>query len=108
MASVAILAFIGLTVPSVVNAQDTSQALWDVAWKTSNDRVNDLVSSMTPEEKVDHVHHFLNAGTQDFAGYLNVTARLGIPAIQLTDGEACVPRPFPSRVLFLSFLDPPN
>lgn len=84
--------------PSTVTAQDTSQALWDVTWKTtttttssnSSTRINDLVLSMTLQEKIRHVHHFWNAGTQDFAAYLNVTARLGIPPIQLADGEACV------------------
>lgn len=67
------------------SAQDTSQSLWDVRTSTSNNnntsssRIDNLVASMTPEEKIRQVHHFWTAGTQDFAAYVNGTARLGIP-----------------------------
>lgn len=57
---------------------------------------------MTPEEKIRQVHHFWTAGTQDFAAYVNGTARLGIPPIQLADGEARV-----SFFLFFPFFPLP-
>lgn len=89
-------------------AQDTSQSLWDVRTSTSNNnnnssssRIDNLVASMTPEEKVRQVHHFWTAGTQDFAAYVNGTARLRIPPIQLADGEACVSFFFFSFPFFL-------
>lgn len=67
---------------------DDSQAGLEVPWQTDNQRVNDLVTALTPEEKVSLVHHTMWSGTENFAGYINAVPRLGIPALQMTDGEA--------------------
>lgn len=69
-------------------AQDVSEALLEVPWKTNNARVNYLITALTPEEKISLVHHTLWAGSQNFAGYIKPVPRLGIPALQMTDGEA--------------------
>ncbi|KAJ5825343.1 Fn3-like domain-containing protein [Penicillium riverlandense] len=69
-------------------AQDVSQALLEVPWRTNNARVNDLVAALTHKEKISLVHHTLWAGSQNFAGYIKPVPRLGIPALQMTDGEA--------------------
>lgn len=71
-------------------AQDTSEALKEVAWKTNNERVNNLVLSMTADEKISMVHGQNYAGSQNFAAYVSGISRLGIPPVQLADGEAYV------------------
>ncbi|KAJ5272426.1 Fn3-like domain-containing protein [Penicillium angulare] len=70
--------------------QGVSKALDEVPWKTNNERVNNLVLALAPEEKVSLVHETSWMGSQDFAGYINAVPRLGIPALQMTDGEAGV------------------
>lgn len=81
------LALFTLSPILISKAQDTSQALIEVEWMTSNERVNNLVSAMTPDEKISLVHHTLYSGSQDFAGCINAIPRLGILAIQMADGE---------------------
>ncbi|KAJ5753743.1 Fn3-like domain-containing protein [Penicillium nucicola] len=90
MRSSILLAACALAVISTTKAQDISEALLDVPWKTNNVRVNDLVVALTPEEKILLVHHTLWSGSQNFAGYIKPVQRLGIPALQMTDGEAGV------------------
>jgi predicted MarR family transcription regulator len=85
MISFALWALAQLT---VINAQDVSQALKDLQWMTNNEKVNNLVASLTPEEKVSLVSGTVYAGSQNFASYVNAIPRLGIPATQLSDGEA--------------------
>ena len=69
-------------------AQDISEALVEVPWQTNNERVNDLVANLTAEEKISLVHHTKWPGSQNFAGYMKAVPRLGIPVLQMTDGEA--------------------
>jgi hypothetical protein len=71
-------------------AQDVSEALKEVLWKTNNERVNNLVLSMTAEEKVSMVHGQTYTGAQNFAAYVNGILHLNIPPVQLSDGEAYV------------------
>ncbi|CAI7579946.1 unnamed protein product [Penicillium pancosmium] len=85
-----LLAAYALAHSSIARAQDVSKALLEVPWKTNNARVNDLVACLTPEEKITLVHHTLWTGSQNFAGYIKPVQRLGIPALQMTDGEAGV------------------
>ena len=59
-----------------------------VPWETSNARVNDLVIALTPEEKLSLVAGSVNPGDQNVPGYVNPIPRLGIPVVQLSDGEA--------------------
>jgi beta-glucosidase len=78
-----ILAGVGTT-----RAQDVSKALDEVPWQTNNQRVNNLVTALTPEEKISLVQGTNWLGSQDFAGYITTIPRLRIPALQMTDGEA--------------------
>lgn len=73
---------------SITWAQDVSEALREVPWKSNNAKVNNIVASLTPEEKITLVHHTTWPGSQNFAGYIKPIERLGIPALQMTDGEA--------------------
>lgn len=88
MRSPLLLTACALASVSTTWAQDVSQALLEVPWRTNNAKVNDLVTALAPEEKISLVHHTLWAGSQDFAGYIKPVPRLGIPALQMTDGEA--------------------
>lgn len=49
-----------------VAAQDTSEALVEVVWKTNNERVNELVLAMTADEKLSLLCGGMYSGTQDF------------------------------------------
>jgi beta-glucosidase len=69
-------------------AQHVSEALLEVPWQKYNAKVNDLVVALTPEEKISLVHHTLWPQSQNFAGYIKPVQRLGIPALQMADGEA--------------------
>lgn len=59
-----------------------------VSWRTNNARVDELIEQLTGEEKLLMVHGSINPGNQDPAGYIAPIPRLGIPAVQLSDGEA--------------------
>lgn len=73
---------------SLAEVQGEVDYIRGVEWRTGNERINSLVVSLTPEEKISLVHQRFYTGTQDFAGYINPIPRVGIPAIQLADGEA--------------------
>ncbi|KAF7309713.1 Fn3-like domain-containing protein [Mycena indigotica] len=73
-----------------VISQNVSQASIEVPWRTNNSRVNNLVEELLPEEKIALVHHTYYTGTQVFAGYILSSKRLGIPTLQMADGEAGV------------------
>ncbi|OQD86253.1 hypothetical protein PENANT_c008G07144 [Penicillium antarcticum] len=90
MRSPFLLAACALADISTTWAQDVSEALLEVPWKTNNAKVNHLVIALTPAEKISLVHHTLWPGSQNLAGYIKPIQRLGIPALQMTDGEAGV------------------
>lgn len=88
MAASLLLAACMLAGISTTRGQDISKALVEVRWQTNNQRVSDLVTALAPEEKVSLVHQTNWLGSQNFAGYIAAVPRLGIPALQMTDGEA--------------------
>jgi beta-glucosidase len=62
-----------------------------VEWRTGNTKVDALIDSMTPEQKVIVVQGFSDTyGNQQQAGYTEPIESLGIPTVRLTDGEAGV------------------
>lgn len=78
--------FVSQVLAAAVSSQDS------VSRKPDNIRIQKLIKALRPEEKIALVHGEFYAGTQDFAGFIAPSARLGIPAVQLADGEAWVPR----------------
>ena len=58
-----------------------------VKWKTGNDKVNRLIQKLTPAEKISIIHGSNSPGNQNQAGYVLSVPRLGIPTVQLSDGE---------------------
>jgi beta-glucosidase len=80
-----------LLVLLVGNADAQSSSLTTVEWRTGNSRVDNLIESLTPEEKISLVHGSVDTtGYQQQAGYVTAVPRLGIPPVRLTDGEAGV------------------
>ncbi|KAF4318714.1 hypothetical protein BBO99_00007138 [Phytophthora kernoviae] len=71
----------------LANADYDYQA--EVSWLTGNDKVDALIESLTPEQKVSLVHGAVDtSGNQQQAGYVVPIESMGIPEIRLTDGEA--------------------
>lgn len=80
-----------LLLSAVVAASRAQSPLDEVQWQSGNARVDSLVNALTPEEKILLVHGFVaseDPGDQQQAAYVAPVARLGIPAMRLTDGEA--------------------
>ncbi|KAJ5679423.1 Fn3-like domain-containing protein [Penicillium macrosclerotiorum] len=51
-------------------------------------KIDALITALTPQEKISLVHGANYAGSENYAGYVPGIQRLGIPALQLADGEA--------------------
>ncbi|KAF1357018.1 glycoside hydrolase superfamily [Delphinella strobiligena] len=73
-------------IASTANA--ISATPYPTRWKTGNTRVDQLIENLTGEEKISLVTGATSPGSEDQAGYVMSIPRLGIPAVQLSDGEA--------------------
>ncbi|OJJ73697.1 hypothetical protein ASPBRDRAFT_41398 [Aspergillus brasiliensis CBS 101740] len=57
-------------------------------WPQDSGKIDKLIASLTPEEKISLLSGANYAGSENYAGYARGIPRLGIPPIQLADGEA--------------------
>jgi beta-glucosidase len=58
------------------------------AWHWDSGKIDKLIASLTPEEKISLLAGAWYAGSENYAGYLTGVPRLGIPPLQLADGES--------------------
>lgn len=58
------------------------------AWPPNNGKVDSIIAALTPKEKISLLHGANYAGSENYAGYVTGIPRLGIPPLQLADGEA--------------------
>jgi beta-glucosidase len=58
------------------------------AWPPDSGKIDKLIAALTPEEKISLLHGANYAGSENYAGYVTGIPRLGIPPLQLADGEA--------------------
>lgn len=57
-------------------------------WPPDSGKIDRIIAALTPEEKISLLHGANYAGSENYAGYLTGVPRLGIPPLQLADGEA--------------------
>lgn len=57
-------------------------------WPQDSSKINRIIAALTPEEKISLLHGANYAGSDNYAGYATGVPRLGIPPLQLADGEA--------------------
>ena len=58
------------------------------AWPSDSGKLDKVIAALTPEEKISLLAGANYAGSENYAGYLTGVPRLGIPPLQLADGEA--------------------
>jgi beta-glucosidase len=57
-------------------------------WPEDSGKIYGIITALTPEEKISLLHGANYAGSDNYAGYVTGIPRLGIPPLQLADGEA--------------------
>ncbi|OOQ90978.1 hypothetical protein PEBR_01999 [Penicillium brasilianum] len=57
-------------------------------WPEDSGKIDGIIAALTPEEKISLLHGANYAGSENYAAYVNGIPRLGIPSLQIADGES--------------------